>query len=177
MKLHDKLDAVSRAMEVTSDRRARKELEQRLTAIQTSLNGVEASISKFENCIKECRMVEEEVHRIEEEASQDQSNSGDEATDVEMADQEDSGRLESSDPHREVNTKDNLCQPWVRTPHPLKKRRFSWVEHPNLRIAVPEARPPWSREGWPDYTSHPQPSLGLRRRRPHSRSPSFSNKS
>ena len=93
---------------VTSDKRTHKELEQRLTVIQTSLNGVETSISKFENLIEECRMVEEEVHQIEEEeAHQDQSNSGEEATDIDMADQEESGHLESSDPHMEANTEDN----------------------------------------------------------------------
>ena len=54
-------------------------------------------------------MVEEEVHQIEEgEASQDQPNSGEEARDVDMTDQEASGRLESSDPHVEVNPEDNL---------------------------------------------------------------------
>ena len=99
---------MSRSLEVASDRRAHKELEQRLTAIQISLKAVEASISKFENLIEECRMVEEEVCQIEEEeASQDQPNSGEEATDVDMADQEDSGRPESSDPHVEVSTEDN----------------------------------------------------------------------
>ena len=107
-KLCDELDAVSRTLGVTSNRRARKELQQRLAVIQTSLNGVETSISKFENLIEECRIVEEEVHRIEEEeAHQDQSNSGEEATDIDMADQEESGSLESSDPHMEANTEEN----------------------------------------------------------------------
>ena len=60
-KLHDKFDAVSKTLEVTTDRRARKEMEWRLAAIQTSLNAVENSISKFENLIEDCRMVEEEA--------------------------------------------------------------------------------------------------------------------
>ena len=53
---------MSRSLSVTSDRKTRKELEQRVTVIQTSLNAIEASISKFENLIEECRMVEEEIH-------------------------------------------------------------------------------------------------------------------
>ena len=39
-KLHDEFDAVSKTLEVTTDGRARKEMEQRLAAIQTSLNAV-----------------------------------------------------------------------------------------------------------------------------------------
>ena len=107
-KLCDELDAVSRGLEATSDRRAHKELEQRLTAIQTSLNAVEAYISKFENLIEECRMVEEEVHQMEEEeASPDQPDPEEQATDMDMADQEDSAHLDSSDPTMEVTTEDN----------------------------------------------------------------------
>ena len=66
-KLHDEFDAVSKTLEVATDGRAHKEMEQRLAAIQTSLTAVENSISKFKNLIEDCRMVEEEVHQIEEE--------------------------------------------------------------------------------------------------------------
>ena len=53
-------------------------------------------------------MVEEEVCQIEkEDAHQDQLNSGEEAADVDMADQEESGHLDSSDLHMEANTEDN----------------------------------------------------------------------
>ena len=53
-------------------------------------------------------MVEEEVHQMEEEeALQDQPNSEEEAVEVNMADQEASGHLESSDPHMEVNPEDH----------------------------------------------------------------------
>ena len=96
-------------MEVTTDRRAHKEMEQRLAAIQTSLNAVENSISKFENLIEDCRMVEEEAHQIEEEeARQDQSGFGDEATNVEMVNEEEHGNPESSGTHMEADTEDNL---------------------------------------------------------------------
>ena len=66
IKLRDKFDAVSKTMEVATDRWARKEMEQRLAALQTSLNAVENSITKFKNLIEDCWMVEEELHRIEE---------------------------------------------------------------------------------------------------------------
>ena len=91
-------------MEVTTDGRARKEMEQRLAAIQTSLNAVENSITKFENLIEDCRMVEEELHQIEEdEACQEEEE---ETTDVEMVDEEERGNPESSGPRMEANTKD-----------------------------------------------------------------------
>ena len=99
-KLHDEFDAVSKTLEVTTDGQARKEMEQRLAAIQTSLNAVENSISKFENLIEDCRMVEEEAH-------QDQSGFGEEAAYVEMVDQEERGNPESSGPHMEADTEDN----------------------------------------------------------------------
>ena len=102
-KLHDKFDAVSKTMEVTTDGRARKEMEQRLAAIQISLNAVENSITKFENLIEDCRMVEEELRQIEEdEASQEEE----ETADVEMVDEEECGNPESSGPCMEANTND-----------------------------------------------------------------------
>ena len=95
-------------MEVTTDGWARKEMEQRLAAIQTSLNAVENSISKFENLIEDCRMVEEELHRIEEEeACQDQPGFREETTNVEMVDEEERGNPESSGPCMEADTEDN----------------------------------------------------------------------
>ena len=91
-----------------SNKKARKELEQRVTTIQTALNAIEASISKFDNIIEECRLVEEEVCQMEVgEASPDQPDSGEQAMDMDMADQENSGHQGSSDPHM-VTTKDNL---------------------------------------------------------------------
>ena len=107
-KLCDKFDAVTKTMEVTTDGRAHKEMEQRLATIQTSLNAVENSITKFENLIEDCRMVEEELHQIEEEeALQNQPGFEEETADVEMVDEEEHGNPESSGPHMEANTKDN----------------------------------------------------------------------
>ena len=53
-------------MEVITDGWSRREMEQRLNALQTSLNVVETSITKFKNLLEDCQMVKEEVCRIEE---------------------------------------------------------------------------------------------------------------
>ena len=107
-KLHDELDAISKTLEVAPAGQTRIEMEQRLAAIQTSLTAIEHSIAKFENLIEDCQMLEEEARQIEEEeASQDQSSPGEEATNVEMVNQEELGDPESSGPHMEANTEDN----------------------------------------------------------------------
>ena len=53
-KLCDEFDAVSKTMEVITDGWSRREMEQRLAALQTSLNMVETSITKFKNLIEDC---------------------------------------------------------------------------------------------------------------------------
>ena len=91
-------------MEVITDGRSHREMEQRLAALQTSLNAVETSITKFENLIEDCRMVEEELRCTEEdEAHQEEEE---ETTDVEMVDEEERGNPESSGPCMEANTQD-----------------------------------------------------------------------
>ena len=111
-KLRDEFDAVSKTMEVTTDGWACKEMEQRLAALQTSLNAVENSITKFENLIEDCRMVEEELHQIEEDkARQEKEDEArqeeeEETTDVKMVDKEERGNPESSGPRMETDTKD-----------------------------------------------------------------------
>ena len=66
------MDAINKALEITSVGPARLEMEERSLAIHTSLSVVEKSIAKFENQIEESRMLEEEARPMEEEASQDQ---------------------------------------------------------------------------------------------------------
>ena len=46
-KLCDEFDAVSKTMEVITEGQSRREMEQRLNTLQTSLNAVETSITKF----------------------------------------------------------------------------------------------------------------------------------
>ena len=117
-KLRDKFDAVLKTMEVITEGRSRREMEQRLNALQTSLNVVETSIMKFENLIEDCRMVEEEVCCIEEdEAHQEEEvhcieedeacqEEEEETADVEMVDEEEHSNPESSGPRMEADTKD-----------------------------------------------------------------------
>ena len=103
-KLRDEFDAVSKTTEVITDRQSRREMEQRLAALQTSLNAVETSITKFKNLIEDCWMVEEELRQIEEDkACQEEEE---ETADVEMVDEEERSNPESSGPCMEANTED-----------------------------------------------------------------------
>ena len=94
-------------MEVITDAPSRREMEQRLNSLQTSLNVVEASIVKFENLIEDCRMVEEEVHCIEEdEACLEEEicqEEEEEIANVEMVEEEERSDPESSGPHGEAD--------------------------------------------------------------------------
>ena len=107
-KLHNEFDAVSQAMEMTTDAPSSREMEHRLNTLQTSLDAVERSITKFENLIEDCWMLEEEVHRMEEdkahlekEIHQEQEQ---EVTDIEMTDKEECGDPEPSGPCGEADT-------------------------------------------------------------------------
>ena len=151
---------MSKALEVTGEGPAHTEMEPRLAAIQTSLNAIENSISKFENLIEESQM-------LEEEARENQSSLGDEVADVKMVDQEDHGDPESSTPHVEADTKDNPpSASGVNTVSP-EEEEILMSGIPNSRITAPGARQLWSQRGWQSYSSHPQPTLGLRRRLHH----------
>ena len=107
-KLRDEFDAVSQAMEMTTDALSSRELEHRLNTLQTSLDVVERSITKFENLIEDCRMLEEEPRcveedeaRMEEEIRQEQEE---EVTNAEMADEEERGDPKPSAPCGEADT-------------------------------------------------------------------------
>ena len=96
-------------MEVITNARSHREMEQRLHTLQTSLNAVETSIMKFENLIEDCRMVEEvrrveeEEARLEEEICQEEEE---EITDIEMVEGEECGDPKSSGPRGEADTED-----------------------------------------------------------------------
>ena len=90
-------------MEVITDRRSHREMEQRLAALQTSLNMVEASITKFENLIEDCQIVEE-LHRIEEDEAHQEEE--DETANIKMVNEEEHGNPESSGPCMEADAKD-----------------------------------------------------------------------
>ena len=55
-KLRTEFDAMSQTMEVITDVLSSREMEHRLSTIQTSLNVVERSITRYENLIEDCWM-------------------------------------------------------------------------------------------------------------------------
>ena len=97
-------------MEVITDAPSRREMEQRLNTLQTSLSAVETSIMKFENLIEDCRMVEKKVCHIEEDEAHLEEEicqeEEEEITDVKMVKEEERGDPKSSGPCREVDTED-----------------------------------------------------------------------
>ena len=98
-----KFDVTSEAMQVVADAPSSREMEHRLSSLQTSLTMIERSITRYENIIEDCRMQEEEAHQ-EEEISHEQEE--EEVTDAEMVDEEEHGDPGPSDPHGEADTED-----------------------------------------------------------------------
>ena len=95
---------MSKTMEVITDARSCREMEQRLNTPQASLNVVETSITKFKN-LEDCQMVEEEVRCVEEDEAhleEEICQEEKEIADVEMVDEEERG--ESSGPCWEADT-------------------------------------------------------------------------
>ena len=96
-------------MQVITDAPSSREMEHRLSTLQTSLNAVERSITRYENIIEDCQMQEEEAH-LEEETSHEQEE--EEVTDAEMVDEADAEMVdeeerddpEPSDPCGEADT-------------------------------------------------------------------------
>ena len=99
--LRTEFDATSEAMPVVADAPSSREMEHRLSSLQTSLTAIDRSITRYENLIEDCRMQEEEAHQ-EEEISHEQEE--EEVTDAEMVDEAERGGPESSDSHGEADT-------------------------------------------------------------------------
>ena len=100
--LRTEFDATSEAMQVVANAPSSRELEHRLSSLQTSLTAIERSITRYENIIEDCRMQEEEA-RQEEETSPEQEE---EVTDAEMVDEEERGDAEPPDPQGVADTED-----------------------------------------------------------------------
>ena len=90
---------------MVADALSSRELEHRLSSLQTSLTAIERAITRYENIIEDCRMQEEEAHQ-EDEISHEHEE--EEATEVEMVDDEERGGPEPSDPQGEADTEDIL---------------------------------------------------------------------
>ena len=99
-KLRTEFDATSEAMQVITDAPSSREMEHRLSSLQTSLDVIERSMMRYENLIEDFRMQEEEARQ--EEISHEQEE--EEATNAEMVDEEEHGDPEPSDPHGEADT-------------------------------------------------------------------------
>ena len=98
------MDAVSVALGAASDQATRKEHEEKLKALRTSLSSIEDSISKYENIIEECRMMEDEVRQdTTDMASQDPEN---EAMEVDEVTQEVASQSGSTDLPTEASMED-----------------------------------------------------------------------
>ena len=169
-KLCDKFDAVSKTMEVITDGWSRKEMEQRLAALQTSLNMVETSITKFENLIEDCQMVEEELCQIEEdEAHQEEEE---ETANVEMVNKEERSNPESSGPRMEANTEN--IPPLVSSGDTVSPEEEVILldETPQPEDLATGSHSPRSETA---TVSHPRATPGPGRMGPHNRSLPFSD--
>ena len=81
-------NATSEAMQMVTDSASGRELEHRLSSLQTSLTTIEWAITKYKNILEDCRMQEEEAHQ-EEVIFQEQEEEGD--TDAEMVEEGERG--------------------------------------------------------------------------------------
>ena len=93
---------MSEAMQVVNNAASGRELEHRLTSLQTSLTMIERAIMRYEDILEDCRMQEEEACQ-EEEISDEQEEDD---ADVEMADEEERGDVEPSGPQGVAGTED-----------------------------------------------------------------------
>ena len=93
-------------MEVLTNAPSHREMEQRLSTLQASLNAMERSITKFKNLIEDCRMLEEEVCCIEEDEAhlEEEICQEEEIADVEMVEDEEHDDPESSGHHGKADT-------------------------------------------------------------------------
>ena len=94
---------MSEALQVVANDASGRELEHRLSSLQTSLTVIEWGIMRYENIIKDCRMQEEEACQ-EEEISHEQEE--EEAIDAEMVEKEECGDAEPSGPQGVADTED-----------------------------------------------------------------------
>ena len=159
-KLHDELDAVLKTMEVITDGQSRREMEQRLNALQTSLNTVETSITKFKNLIEDCQMVEEELRHIEEDEAHQEEEERRRPPTLRWSMRKSAVIPSPLAPVWRLIPRTSLRWSPVEILSPLRRKQSSWRKHPKLRIqwldlTAPGARPPRSREGWLSYVSHP----------------------
>ena len=101
--LRVEFDATSEAMQMVTDGASGRQLEHRLSSLQTSLTAIERAITKYENILEDCRMQDEEA-RQEEVIFQEQEEEGD--TDTEMVEEGERSDGEPSGPQGAAGTED-----------------------------------------------------------------------
>ena len=144
-------DATSEAMQMVTDGASGRELEHRLSSLQTSLTMIEWAIMRYKNILEDCRMQEEEAHQ-EEVIYQEQEEEED--ADAEMIEEEERGDVEPSGPKGRPVLRTSLLWILLVMPSPLRKTPSSCSRHPNLQIqpmdlTAPGARLVWSLGRWP----------------------------
>ena len=103
IQIHTEFDDTSEAMQVVADAASGRELEHRLSSLQTSLTAIEWAITRYENIIEDCRMQEEEAHQEEEISHEEEEE---EVTDAEMVEEEERSDAEPSGPQGAADTED-----------------------------------------------------------------------
>ena len=98
-----KLSATSEALQVVVDDESGRELEHRISSLQTALTAIEQGITRYENIIEDCRVQEGEACQ-EEETSHEWEE--EEAINAEMVEEEEHGDAEPSGPQGAANTED-----------------------------------------------------------------------
>ena len=151
-------------------------MEQRLNALQTSLNVVETSITKFENLIEDWWRRSSAALRKTRPTRRRRRRR---LPMLRWLTRKSAMTLSPLAPVWRLIPRTSLRWSPVEIPSPLRRKLSSCRKHPNLRIqqldlTAPGARPAQSREGWSSYVSHPRATLGPRRMRPHNRSLPFS---
>ena len=101
IQIRSKLVATSEALQAVVNDVSGRELEHRISSLQTSLAAVEQGIALYENIIEDCRMQKEEACQ-EEEPSHEQEE--EEAINAEMVEEEERDDDEPSDPQGVANT-------------------------------------------------------------------------
>ena len=168
-KLLQELDELSQGIEAASDRKLRKQTEERMGVLQTALKKVETSIAKNEEHLEESWMREEEAHQ-EDRGHSDSSKEQDRDVIVEGAQESGPTSAEtmgSPMPMASIQEAELWRWTWV-TSHCLPPRMQQML-HPR-RMTCLQAIPPQWLERWPSYRSPLLKAMNPRTVTPHNRS-------
>ena len=151
IQIRSELITTSEALQVVVDDASGRELEHRISSLQTSLTAIEWGIAQYENIIEDCRMQEEEACQEEEPSHEWEEE---EAIDAEMVEEEEHGDAEPSGPQGMADTEGALLWIPLVMLSPLRRMPSSCSRHPNLKIppldlTAPGVRPVRSWERWP----------------------------